>query len=424
MSVPLDRLYNFLYDQSGVDLLIYRWHPHGSRKLADCTQFVDHRGDIFGYSDKPQIICHDQEPLNFALYSHWPDCYHPVMARNLCDETGMPLNPEIKNFFEDINVRSAVNLFNIHDRVLLLHSEKNSNQVALFEDIGCIPVYYFSHALISLDWFRYAQHDKLLQCWAPSNQRPFLIYNRAWQNTREYRLFFTQCLVNSELHKSCNIKFSPIDQGVHYTDYAFQNKNLSIDRYDLENHIAANDHQATASADYCNEDYADCMVEIVLETLFDDTRWHLTEKTLRPIACGRPFVLAAPMKSLQYLREYGFKTFDPVIDEHYDTISEPHLRIQAIVQEMHRISKFTSAQRADFLKHSAAVAAYNKQWFFSQGFFDRVVDEYRHNIQSGLEVMSMHRTGRTRKQIWDLKLKYQTQEIDTVKKFYSIINGS
>jgi hypothetical protein len=69
----------------------------------------------------------------------------------------------------------------------------------------------------------------------------------------------------------------------------------------------------------------------VLETLFDDHRWHLTEKSLRPIACGKPFVLMATPGSLQYLRQYGFKTFDGLIDETYDSIQNPKQRLQAVL---------------------------------------------------------------------------------------------
>jgi hypothetical protein len=49
----------------------------------------------------------------------------------------------------------------------------------------------------------------------------------------------------------------------------------------------------------------------VAETVFD-TRIHLTEKTLRPIACGHPFILAAGPGSLKYLQTYGFRTFSPL----------------------------------------------------------------------------------------------------------------
>ena len=35
MSVPLDRLYHYLADVVNHDLVIYRWAPHGSRKLED-----------------------------------------------------------------------------------------------------------------------------------------------------------------------------------------------------------------------------------------------------------------------------------------------------------------------------------------------------------------------------------------------------
>lgn len=418
MSVPLDRLYNFLNDQSSVDLLIYRWHPHGSRKLTDCKQLNDHHGDIVAHVNRPPMICHDQEVLNFDLYSHWPHCYNPIQARNLCDDTGNPVHPNVKKFFESINLRSAVDLFNLHDRVLLLHSEKHSEHLEKFQKIGFVPVYYFSHALISLDWYRYAQYDKILHQPVRNFDRPFLIYNRAWKNSREYRLYFTQCLLDLKLDQHCNVKFSPIDEDVHYTDYVFQNPNLSISRNDLEKKLPLNTHGAHCSADYNNQDYSTCMVEIVLETLFDDRRWHLTEKTFRPIACGRPFLLAGTAGSLAYLREYGFRTFDGIIDEKYDTEQDPVRRLHAILQEMHRISQFTEQQRQDFLEHTASIAEFNRRWFFSHQFFKILTDEYKQNLHPALQIVNNHRTGKMRQRIFKLKSKYQTRDMDVVRRYY------
>ena len=61
----------------------------------------------------------------------------------------------------------------------------------------------------------------------------------------------------------------------------------------LENYYHPTGASSLASADFDIEDYNNTDIEVVLETLFDDTRWHLTEKALRPIACGQPFMFAA-----------------------------------------------------------------------------------------------------------------------------------
>jgi hypothetical protein len=87
MSVPLDRLYNFLHDVCNHrDLIIYRFFPHGSRKITDLTVFLTN-GLIDGsdqswetryqYARQNILFMHDQEPLNFDLYSS-PDVFESV----------------------------------------------------------------------------------------------------------------------------------------------------------------------------------------------------------------------------------------------------------------------------------------------------------------------------------------------------------
>ena len=39
----------------------------------------------------------------------------------------------------------------------------------------------------------------------------FLMYNRAWSGTREYRLRFVDLLINSDLQEYCRTSFNPID---------------------------------------------------------------------------------------------------------------------------------------------------------------------------------------------------------------------
>lgn len=132
------------------------------------------------------------------------------------------------------------------------------------------------------------------------------------------------------------------------------------------------------------------MIEVVLETLFDDTRQHLTEKTLRPIACGHPFILAATPNSLQYLRSYGFETFDGLIDETYDTISDPIQRLHAIVSSMKQLLTADANVHAQL----KSIAARNKKRFFSAEFQQHVIDEFKSNFdQALLSMIPSHSSG-------------------------------
>ena len=248
--------------------------------------------------------------------------------------------------------------------------------------------------MIARDWFRYAEHDSQL---LPTNKhikKDFLIYNRAWAGTREYRLCFAEQIVDSDLSQHCQMSFSAYDMNEHYSQHQFVNAKFQISNFNLEDLFAANTHSATASADYVSEDYNSTAVEIVLETMFDDTRWHLTEKTLRPIACGQPFILCATPGSLQYLREYGFETFDGLIDETYDTVADSRERLACVIKEMQRIQHLPDSMRQQLYQDLAQISHRNQQRFFSAEFQQCIIAEFVQNIQQGLQEMAQHRTGR------------------------------
>ena len=199
---------------------------------------------------------------------------------------------------------------------ILCHSEKNSSQVELYEKNGFIGVYYWSHALIARDWFRYAEIDPGLK--KHQTTKDFLVYNRAWSGTREYRVRFAEMLLDANLEQHCCTNFNPTDQGQHWLSHNFLNEKFRPQRQDLDRFFLPTSVDSTASADYVAADYCNSRIEVVLETLFDDNRNHLTEKTLRPIACQQPFIIAATPGSLEYLRSYGFRTFEGIWDESYD----------------------------------------------------------------------------------------------------------
>ena len=269
-------------------------------------------------------------------------------------------NDQALEYHVDQSLRSIMACANQYDLTLLLHSEQHSDQLQLFVEHGFVPVYYWSHGLIAQDWFRYAQHDPRLVFDFSQITKDFLVYNRAWGGTREYRLYFTQSLYEHNLLDHVQTTFNPRDQ-VHYTRHIFKNQKFQISNYNLEQCLQPCLVDSTASADYNNIDYANAGIEVVLETIFDDTRWHLTEKILRPIACGKPFILASTPGSLEYLRNYGFKTFQGLIDESYDQISDSSARLHAIILEMKRIAALDSRDKLDLYKELHEIAKYNKQ---------------------------------------------------------------
>jgi len=389
MSVPLDRLYNFLHDVCNHhDLVIYGFFPHGSRKITDITPLRKSNDLSDTYLEKYQnlisrknIFVHDQEPLNFDLYSSqdvFESLYPNFQLMSDQDDFVTDMIKELSGkIIQYLNLKMIHAFLLYKVPVLLIHSEQRSNDLKKYQDIDFVPVYWWCHGVIARDWFRYAQHDVLLSKRTPHND--FLIYNRAWSGTREYRLKFAELVVDHDLYSHCKMGFNSEDS-IDYRQHQFQNKKFQIQRQDLEQYFFHNTSDSSASADYCTHDYQTTNIEVVLETLFDDDRLQLTEKILRPIACGHPFILAATQGSLEYLRSYGFKTFHNIIDETYNTIADPAQRLEAILTEMKRIATLPHDAKQQFYDSLRSIAAYNRQRFFSTEWHDQLITEFKENF--------------------------------------------
>ena len=388
MSVPLDRLYNFLHSVCDhCDLIIYGFFPHGSRKLEDLIELGWRnwkKQDWFTQMTSPYMIFHDQELLMYHVYS--VEDFKHINDSRLKHHS----SEELKTIIANMHLRSCLLApIGVYDQVLLCHSEKNSQELDLYQRNGFVGVYYWSHALIARDWFRFAKLDVTLKPNFDNIVYDFLIYNRAWSGRREYRLIFAEMLANKDLVSSCKMSFSEIDNDLHYTQHRFVNHNLAISRNDLHKLYPPNLSNASASADYHSEDYASSAIEVVMETLFDDSRHHLTEKILRPIACGRPFLLVSTQGSLQYLKQYGFETFDGLIDETYDSVSDPRQRLEVIVQELERISCMAPDEKKSLWTELYAISQRNQKLFFSDEWQNSIVKEFKDNFDSAMAQLTV-----------------------------------
>jgi uncharacterized protein YeaO (DUF488 family) len=370
MNIPLDRLYHYIENIAqeiyGERVIIYRFWPHGSKNVNNLN-FLRVIDTWYKKLISPLVWCNDQEPLDYEFYKTYLN-QHLSEFNNLLKSLGKYSPPTNLNYHRGI-----------FEKGLLLHSEKRSKNLKKYQlDNELIPIYYWSHAVIARDWFRYAEHE----IFKKSTKKTFLIYNRAWSGTREYRLRFFDLLINHGLADQCQSSVNAVEPelGIHYSLHKFKNPQWRLNTV-LENFFPINNAHSNSSADFDTIDYNSTDIEVVLETLFDDDRLHLTEKSLRPIACNQPFILAGTHGSLDYLRSYGFKTFDTVWDESYDQIADPEVRLKAIVALMQQIFAWDGITKNNKLVQAQAIADYNRQWFFSQNFFDLVINELTTNLK-------------------------------------------
>jgi hypothetical protein len=375
----LNRLYHYIenlaQDVFKQRVLIYRFFPHGSKNINDLNLLRQSKS----WQENqicPAIWCNDQEPLDHEFYK--------VNLRARYDDEWITILKSINKLHQIKNLNYAPP--SVWEKEILLHSEKRSNNLEKYQtDNKLIPVYYWSHAIIARDWFRYSEHVHQQK----NVSKKFLIYNRAWAGTREYRLKLLDLLLRLGLENDCQTSVNPIEPelGIHYKTHQFKNPAWRPDHV-LEKFFPLNTAPSHYSADFDIEDYESTDIEIVLETLFDDSRLHLTEKSLRPIACAQPFILAGTTGSLDYLRSYGFKTFGDIWDESYDLVEDPEQRLVAIADLMRRIAQWDPETRDRKIAQARAIADYNRQHFFSKEFFDLVTNELKTNLKSAFETLN------------------------------------
>lgn len=70
----------------------------------------------------------------------------------------------------------------------------------------------------------------------------------------------------------------------------------------------------------------------------------LSEKIYKPLACKHPFVVVGVDKTLEYLKRFGYKTFDKWIDESYDNELDDDKRMDMVIEEVKRLTALSDEE--------------------------------------------------------------------------------
>lgn len=405
MHIPLGNLYSWM-QQICPDIMLYYFWPHGSKKLAH----LEHKNKAhwtYQHVDWLQkrhtilAVANDQEPLNHSLY----DLDSSQLAELLALPHAAPdidvkeyyeyASPEFLRYMTRFNIACAIKSqhHSVCDRYIVVHSEQHSVEVDWYVANHAYCVYYWCHGFIARDWYRYSAVDPLLK-FHESFAYDFNVYSRAWTGTREYRLKLLESIVAHKLDGHCRITFCDQDQNADVKSYQVSDSQWKPLDTKIYSRFVDTDPGSDASATYDAEHYQMCAIDVVLETLFDDERWHLTEKILRPMACGKPFILVSTPGALRYLKTYGFKTFDSVWDESYDHVTDPQQRIHSIITLMSWISNLPSSRKQDIYQSAHAIAKENFLRFHSVKFQQDLQYELSTNLTEAVDhVKQYHMTG-------------------------------
>ena len=338
--------------------------PYGSTQPENLEFLMN---DMSHYQGKrgPLFVFYDQEPIlgnfNYPLLDH------------VCN-----------NFLDG------------HEFILVT-TEKNSATVdQIVKKYQCPTVYYFHHAFAAHDWFRGYRYCALLI--EPARRiltKKYISFNRLTSGHRVYRSLLISELIKRNIldqgyvsyNDTCpdggnyqeNLLTSPLVPVEVATEAIANINSIKLPlRVDYQDYNFIPNHSFVLSA---VEQTQQSFCYLVTETCYWDKKDHLTEKIFKPIVSHMPFVLAGPAHNLRYLREYGFQTFGQWIDESYDDIEDPLLRMQAIGETMSKICKRSLAELTDMLRAMTPVLEHNYNLFYSRDFLDHCWTELRTNLQ-------------------------------------------
>ena len=266
---------------------------------------------------------------------------------------------------------------------ILASSEISDLKKSICKENNYQDWYYFFHGFAALDWYNDAKYFDQAGDWT----RPYISFNRLHVNDRSYRLNLVARLAEQKLldQGHVSLQLDHTEYGSWQQEITNSNTKLSKSACELiAKHLDrplildVTESTGNISADFGHQEFdlwKSGFWHIVTETVFYYDKLHLTEKIFKPIVAQRPFMLAASPGNLAYLKSYGFQTFDHWIDESYDTIQDPDLRLQAIVDQTKSLCSLSNDKLRQMHQEMQPVLEYN---------FNHMWGNFRHLIVNEL----------------------------------------
>ena len=204
--------------------------------------------------------------------------------------------------------------------------------------------------------------------------KKFLNFNRRW---RLHRPIFVALLNNKNLLDKGYVSLAPCDDqndwakmwpwimGHHrFTEIVNILENKKEETFAIPPLYLDTDELMTNQAAISNTSdylYENTYFSIVSETnfySFTPGRF-ISEKIFKPVLFQHPFLVLSRPQTLELMRDIGYKTFGPWIDERYDEEIDDTTRMLMVVAETERLSNLTSNELTEFLNGVREICKFN-----------------------------------------------------------------
>lgn len=109
-------------------------------------------------------------------------------------------------------------------------------------------------------------------------------------------------------------------------------------------------------------------INVVTETMFteDLDTIFVTEKTFRSIYAKIPFIIYGNPNILKSIKDMGYKTYHPFINENYDNEIDSSKRLKLIIDEIKRLSNLSESEFIELYKDCYQIAEWNHCHFLKR----------------------------------------------------------
>ena len=200
---------------------------------------------------------------------------------------------------------------------------------------------------------------------------------------REHRLA-TLCLLNKHnLVKNNGVSFQftidshfsfvvdgVINDNKRYNDYRLEYDKLRKMKYQYVDYPIALEAKDGVNHGYGWENkrpYLDSYLNITTETDFINPTGYASEKVWKPFGFFQPVLLVGSQGTLEFIRSFGFKTFDGFIDESYDKEKDNVKRFELIEKEIIKFSKMSKQEVHDWYWSMEDILVHNFNLFKDYG---------------------------------------------------------
>jgi len=108
--------------------------------------------------------------------------------------------------------------------------------------------------------------------------------------------------------------------------------------------------------------YLNSYVNIVTETSFEELdNPFISEKLWKPVMNLQPFIVVGDYRTLRTIRNLGFKTFSPFIDESYDEVLNKAQRMKLIFKELDKLKNMNIVEIHNWYHSILEILIHNKK---------------------------------------------------------------